>query len=66
MSLGGADRPDRIGVEVSSSNFPQFDRNPNHGGVIAEARESDFVVATQNIFHDANRASYITLPVIRS
>jgi putative CocE/NonD family hydrolase len=35
----------RIGVEVSSSNFPRFDRNPNHGGVIAEATEYDFVIA---------------------
>jgi len=55
----------RIGVEVSSSNFPRFDRNPNHGGVIAEAVESDFVVSTQRIFHDATRASYITLPIVQ-
>jgi uncharacterized protein len=54
----------RIGVEVSSSNFPRFDRNPNHGGVIAEATESDFVVATQRVFHDSGRPSYITLPVV--
>ena len=54
----------RIGVEVSSSNFPRFDRNPNHGGVIAEATESDFVVARQRVFSDAGRASYITLPIV--
>ena len=36
-----------IVVEVSSSNFPRFDRNPNHGGVIAEATEHDFVIAEQ-------------------
>lgn len=54
----------RIGIEISSSNFPRFDRNPNHGGVIAEAREADFATATQRVFHDAGRASYITLPVI--
>jgi putative CocE/NonD family hydrolase len=54
----------RIGVEVSSSNFPRFDRNPNYGGTIAKAIESDFVVARQHIFHDTNRASYITLPVV--
>jgi putative CocE/NonD family hydrolase len=52
----------RIAVEISSSNFPRFDRNPNHGGVIAEATESDFVIARQRIFQDANRASYLTLP----
>jgi putative CocE/NonD family hydrolase len=55
----------RIGVEISSSNFPRFDRNPNHGGVMAEATESDFIAAEQLIFHDADHASYITLPIIR-
>jgi putative CocE/NonD family hydrolase len=54
----------RIGVEVSSSNFPRFDRNPNHGGVIAEATEKDFVVARQHVFHDAGRPSYVTLPIV--
>jgi uncharacterized protein len=55
----------RIGVEISSSNFPRFDRNPNHGGVLAEATESDFIAAEQHIFHDADHASYITLPIVR-
>lgn len=54
----------RIRVEVSSSNFPRFDRNPNHGGVISEATERDFVVAAQRVFHDADRASCITLPIV--
>jgi len=54
----------RIGVEVSSSNFPRFDRNPNHGGVIAEADRSDFVVAEQSVFHDADRPSWIALPIV--
>jgi putative CocE/NonD family hydrolase len=55
-----------IAVEVSSSNFPRFDRNPNCAGVIAEAIQSDFVVAAQHVFHDANRASFIKLPVVPS
>jgi putative CocE/NonD family hydrolase len=55
----------RLAVEISSSNFPRFDRNPNHGGEIAEATERDFVVARQTIFQDANRASYVTLPHVR-
>jgi uncharacterized protein len=54
----------RIGVEISSSNFPRFDRNPNHGGVIAEATKADFVIARQVIFHDVVRPSYVTLPVV--
>jgi uncharacterized protein len=54
----------RIRVEVSSSNFPRFDRNPNHGGVIAEATVSELVTARQRVFHDHHRASFITLPTI--
>jgi putative CocE/NonD family hydrolase len=54
----------RIAVEVSSSNFPRFDRNPNHGGVIAEATEKDFVVARQHVFQDVARPSFVTLPVV--
>jgi putative CocE/NonD family hydrolase len=56
----------RIAVEVSSSNFPRFDRNPNHGGEIAAATDSDFVLARQQVFQDANRASYVTLPHLPS
>jgi putative CocE/NonD family hydrolase len=54
----------RIGVDVSSSNFPRFDRNPNHGGVIADAHEDDLVSAAQTVFHDADRASFIDLPIV--
>jgi putative CocE/NonD family hydrolase len=52
----------RIRVEISSSNFPQFDRNPNTGhpiGVDAELRP-----ATQTIYHDAAHPSHIVLPVV--
>jgi putative CocE/NonD family hydrolase len=56
----------RIAIEISSSNFPRFDRNPNHGGVIAEATERDLIVATQHVFHDAPRPSYVALPVVAS
>jgi putative CocE/NonD family hydrolase len=53
-----------VRVDVSSSNFPRFDRNPNHGGVIADATEADFRVAGQRVFHEPGRPSYVTLPVI--
>jgi hypothetical protein len=36
-------------LEVSSSNFPRFDVNPNHGGVIASAEKDDLVVARQTV-----------------
>ena len=52
----------QIRVEVSSSNFPQFDRNPNTGhkfGVDDETR-----IANQTIYHDAERPSHITLPIV--
>jgi uncharacterized protein len=54
----------RLRLEISSSNFPRFDRNPNHGGVIAEATEGDCVVAQQTIYHSAEYPSRITLPII--
>jgi hypothetical protein len=52
----------RIRLEVSSSNFPHFDRNPNTGhaiGVDAEMR-----TAEQRIFHDQRYPSHLILPVI--
>jgi putative CocE/NonD family hydrolase len=52
----------RIRVHVTSSHFPQFDRNPNTG---APFGTSDKVkVAEQTVFHDAERPSHILLPVI--
>jgi len=53
-----------IRFEVSSSNFPRFDRNTNSGGVIAQETAVDFRPASNEIFHDAERASYLLLPVI--
>lgn len=52
----------RIRVDVSSSNFPRFDRNPNTGKALGEdaAMES----ALQRVYHDAAHPSRITLPMI--
>jgi putative CocE/NonD family hydrolase len=52
----------RIRIEVSSSNFPRFDRNPNTGRPIAG--ESEFQSAYQTIYHDAARPSRLVLPVM--
>ncbi len=52
----------RIRIEVSSSNFPKYDRNPNTGHKFGE--DSEMVVAHQKVFHDGSHASYISLPVI--
>jgi putative CocE/NonD family hydrolase len=52
----------RIRLEISSSNFPRFDRNPNTGaplGVDGELRP-----ALQTIFHDVERPSRMVLPIV--
>lgn len=51
-------------LEVSSSNFPRFDRNTNTGGVIATESAADFVVAVNTVLHDAAHPSHLVLPVI--
>jgi putative CocE/NonD family hydrolase len=53
-----------IRVEISSSNFARFDRNPNTGGVIATATKSNCIPALQTIYHDQDHPSRIVLPVI--
>ena len=52
----------RIRLEVSSSNFPRYDRNPNTG--TAFGSEAATVVAHQTVFHDSTARSYLVLPVI--
>ena len=54
----------RIRLEVSSSNFPMFDINPNNGQRVGEATQLQGRVATQAVFHDANRASHLLVPVV--
>ena len=52
----------RLRVEVSSSNFDRYDRNPNTGNDFGLSAET--VPATQTIYHSAEYPSRITLPVI--
>ncbi|MCL4810733.1 MAG: hypothetical protein KJ062_23485, partial [Thermoanaerobaculia bacterium] len=49
-------------LEISSSAFPKFDRNLNTGGPIG--KESTWVVADQTVYHDAERPSYLLVPVV--
>jgi uncharacterized protein len=51
----------QIQVEISSSNFPKFDRNPNTGHKFGE--DSELQKATQTIYHNSEYASHIILPV---
>jgi putative CocE/NonD family hydrolase len=54
----------RIRVDITSSNFPQFDRNPNTGAPLGS--DSKTRVAQQTIFHGGMKASAIILPVVPS
>jgi putative CocE/NonD family hydrolase len=49
-------------LEVSSSNFPRFDRNLNTGD--AEGAGEKFVAATNTIYHDGEHPSALVLPVV--
>ncbi len=48
--------------EISSSNFPRFDRNTNTGGLIAKEQETR--PALQMVFHDVRRPSHVVLPTV--
>jgi hypothetical protein len=54
----------RIRFEVSSSNFPRFDRNTNTGGNIFDESEADFVTATNRVHHSSPYPSRLLLPII--
>ena len=52
----------RIRLDISSSNFPRFDVNPNTGGPLGKERRVE--LAHQAIYHDGEYASRLLLPVI--
>ncbi|MDQ3702121.1 MAG: CocE/NonD family hydrolase, partial [Chloroflexota bacterium] len=52
----------RIRLDVSSSNSPRFDVNPNTGGDLGLERR--FEVAHQALYHDADHPSHVVLPLI--
>jgi predicted acyl esterase len=55
-------RGHRIRLEVSSSSYPRFDRNPNTGGV--GATETCIKSALQSVSHGAGTPSRVILPII--
>ncbi|HWB00119.1 MAG TPA: CocE/NonD family hydrolase [Pirellulales bacterium] len=55
-------RGHRVRVDISSSNFPRFDVNPNTGEPLNRHRGR--VVATNTIWHDAAHPSHLVLPVV--
>jgi uncharacterized protein len=52
----------RIRLEISSSNFPRYDRNLNTGEDPLDARR--MVVASQTVYHDREHPSALILPVV--
>jgi putative CocE/NonD family hydrolase len=52
----------RIRLEVSSSNFPRFDRNLNTGQ--SAANSGTFVKAVNSVLHDSDHPSALILPVV--
>jgi putative CocE/NonD family hydrolase len=52
----------RIRIDISSSNYPRFDINPNSGEPLGLGR--NFVKARQKVYHDALHPSHVTLPLI--
>ena len=52
----------RLRVEISSSNFPRFDRNPNTGAPLGQ--DDRLVAANQSVLHREAYPSHIVLPII--
>ena len=52
----------RLRLDISSSNFPRFDVNPNTGEPLNDNRRTR--IATNTIYLDAAHPSQIVLPVI--
>ena len=55
-------RGHKLRLEVSSSNFPRFDRNLNTGE--NQARATQMIKATNAIYHDKSRPSALVLPIV--
>jgi len=52
----------RIRLDISSSNFPRFDVNPNTGEPLNNHRRWEIAINT--VLHDSEHPSYISLPII--
>ncbi len=54
----------RVRLQVTSSNFPRWDRNPNTGHPFGSDGPDDLCTAEQTILHDAEHPSHVLLPVV--
>ena len=55
----------RIMVQVQSSWFPMFDRNPQKFVDIYHAKDEDYQKATQKVFRSAEAPSFVTVNVLK-
>ena len=53
----------RIRLDISSSNYPEFEPNPNTGEPAGDWTHR--VKARNTVFHDAARSSYVELPLVK-
>jgi len=54
----------RVRVEISSTNFPMYERTLNHFRRAHDGGYHAMRTATQRLFHDAERPSHVVLPVV--
>lgn len=52
----------QVRVDITSSSFPRWDRNPNTGAAFGQ--DAELRPARQTIVHDASRPSAVYLPVV--
>ncbi|MDP2858486.1 MAG: CocE/NonD family hydrolase [Bacillota bacterium] len=52
-----------IRLDISSSNFPRFDVNPNTGEPLGQ--NTTWRVAMNSVYHDEEHPSHVLLPVVR-
>lgn len=53
-----------IRLEVSSSNFPRFNRNTNTGGDMLSETQEELQKSINRVYHNHTRLSYLILPII--
>ena len=53
-----------VRLEISSSNFPRFDRNLNLGAMSYMGQETAGITATNGVLHDAEHPSVLILPMV--
>ncbi|MFX0007232.1 MAG: CocE/NonD family hydrolase [Promethearchaeota archaeon] len=53
-----------IRVDISSSNFPKYDRNLNSGGELYTETEDAIQIAENTIHHKSDHPSYLVLPIV--